>query len=608
MNRNERNSTGAKFTPVAIALVVALVLSLSGHQIMMASNEPVTEVFDIGTAWPLQGTNWHFDAGTTHYDYNQQRGYVNVPTLFVGDGANLTITGTSGVEQNRRVVVSGTATIVLDDASITMTGDAIRISPGTTPATYVPVSPMKLTEGANLTLTLVGDNTLAMATGPGNRWSAGLGVPFGSSLTIEGDGSLTAVSGLNAAAIGGHEGTHLQPRISGTITINSGTINATAHGAGAAIGGGSLLHTGRITINGGDITATNPTASIGGTGIGGGNGAQAPPHNNDNVITITGGTVTAMGGPASAGIGGGNNSPNGAGTINISGGTVTAVGGSSVIWGGAGIGGGFGGHGGNINITGGIISATGGGVPNMTSGTGIGGGSLGHSGNIDITGGLISATGGPGAANIGGSAAGGHVTIGDGALVIDAAHPVTDLAHISNQPQDATVIHGSITQNLYVGVSSITPLTPSFRWYTNSTLVGTSSTLALPPDLSIGTHYFFAQVSFVGINGAYLHSQAARVEVLPQPLRGDVNGDGIVNAADSTLLRRLLAAEDRDAFIAANPHINFNMLNADVDGNGTIDIDDLILLRQYLAAADPFELQLVGNANQLKLELGIQHE
>lgn len=76
----------------------------------------------------------------------------------------------------------------------------------------------------------------------------------------------------------------------------------------------------------------------------------------------------------------------------------------------------------------------------------------------------------------------------------------------------------------------------------------------------------------------------------PRPDFGDVNGDGILNAEDITLLRRYLTATNRDAFLMENP--NFNRANADVNGNGVIDYADVQLLRQYLAATDPATVTL----------------
>ena len=83
---------------------------------------------------------------------------------------------------------------------------------------------------------------------------------------------------------------------------------------------------------------------------------------------------------------------------------------------------------------------------------------------------------------------------------------------------------------------------------------------------------------------AALHPLLIR-PLLPPNMYGDVNGDGIINAADATLLRRYIAADDKSLFLQEHP--NFNRANADINRDGTIDLDDLALLRQYLAATSP---------------------
>ena len=70
---------------------------------------------------------------------------------------------------------------------------------------------------------------------------------------------------------------------------------------------------------------------------------------------------------------------------------------------------------------------------------------------------------------------------------------------------------------------------------------------------------------------------------------GDVNGDGVINAADITLLRRYIAAIDKYAFIAAT---GFIRANADMFGDGIIDYANVELLRRHLAAADPSTVPL----------------
>ena len=391
------------------------------------ANVWAAETFNLTTQTPTQGTNWRFDASVSYLCQGPGTGghglcprTFSVPTLFVNNGANLTITGNSTVQQNIRVQVEGTVRITLNNANIERTGHSVlRDEPqGGEPKRYITVSPMQIVgEGSHLTLTLVGENTLLMENTMDARWSAGLGVPLGTSVVIEGDGKLTARGGVSAAGIGGHQGgvpgTH-RGTPSGNITINSGTIIATGRELAAGIGNGAHLEGGTITINGGDVTATggvttnaqgNPTG--GGAGIGGGgsvfttgNGAT---WNAPLTININGGTVRAVSQGGSAGIGSGSSGTTNI-TININDGKVTALGGAHILRGGAGIGGGEFTAGGRINIRGGTVIATGE-SGSWGGGAGIGGGGSSgeaHGGIINISGGKIFARGGSRAEHIGG--------------------------------------------------------------------------------------------------------------------------------------------------------------------------------------------------------------
>jgi len=369
---------------------LALLLLLGIIPCRVAANEP-SETFNLTTGQPVSGTAWSFDANHHYFcqgDATNGHGDCpasprkDVPTLFVNDGANLRLTGSS---TTIRVQVSGNAQITLDNASIVRTGHSVlRNEPKDgQPKHYITISPMQLVGNANLTLTLVGDNTLAMGDGTSSldRWSAGLGVPDGTTLTIGGNGKLTAIGGISAAGIGGHQGgvpgTHFG-RPAGNITINSGTIIATGRELASGIGNGSNMQGGTITINGGDITARGGSTRValglngGAAGIGSGGSANAVAGNpsrpysdwcKPSVININGGVVRAFGGGGSAGIGGASGGLNDNAvniTINITGGEITATGGNDIMAGGAGIGGGKYVGGGNINISGGTVNAIGG--------------------------------------------------------------------------------------------------------------------------------------------------------------------------------------------------------------------------------------------------------
>ena len=148
--------------------------------------------------------------------------------------------------------------------------------------------------------------------------SAGISVLGGRELTIYAQSAGASMGRLTAS---GSEGS----------TYGSAGIGG---GGGSGSGSGSRQAVGKITINGGMITASGAYESIakngGGAGIGSGSfGASG-------TVVINGGTVNAVGGGNAAGIGGGWNS--GGGTVIISGGKVTAAG----LGRGAGIGGGQG--------------------------------------------------------------------------------------------------------------------------------------------------------------------------------------------------------------------------------------------------------------------------
>ena len=152
----------------------------------------------------------------------------------------------------------------------------------------------------------------------------GIQAAAGKTLTIQGEGSLTASSYRYGAGIGGK-----MKVACGNIEIQGGTITATSVNCGAGIGGGYGADCGNITISGGTVNATGGER---GAGIGG--GKRLLTSGSCGNIIISGGTVTATGGEYAAGIGGGNGlnagNPSSCGTITITTGVtkVTATMGS----------------------------------------------------------------------------------------------------------------------------------------------------------------------------------------------------------------------------------------------------------------------------------------
>ncbi len=195
-------------------------------------------------------------------------------------------------------------------------------------------------------ITVNGDVHIILKDGFTLTANEGIQVTQGNSLTIYGEttahsGKLVAnATGLGCPAIGVRDD---NTNSGGPITINGGTIEATAEDYAPGIGGGET--TGAITINGGYVTATgaegpgiggyveNAVSSItinGGTvtantPTAGGSSAIGTARDGSllGTITITGGNVTANGSDLGSGIGLGNQATGG--TIVISGGTVNAI-------------------------------------------------------------------------------------------------------------------------------------------------------------------------------------------------------------------------------------------------------------------------------------------
>jgi M6 family metalloprotease-like protein len=90
----------------------------------------------------------------------------------------------------------------------------------------------------------------------------------------------------------------------------------------------------------------------------------------------------------------------------------------------------------------------------------------------------------------------------------------------------------------------------------------------------------------IRINSA---SSNAMEVIVGLPL-GDINGDGVINASDITMLRAYIAAQDKTAFRNANP--GFNLTNADVNGDGFINSADITLLRRWIAATNKSSVRL----------------
>ena len=193
--------------------------------------------------------------------------------------------------------------------SITINGGVVR-----TEAFAVPVGNCTTVESVGIgtcqmgyggSVTINGGTVIAEAT------CDAITTGYGGTITING-GDVTAIGGVNNFAEDLNRvipGNGIGPYESGSVTINDGTVKATAKGEGFGIGGARIYNTGAmtVTINGGTIeaTANRNNAAIGDKGKG------------ESGVTINGGVIHAVGKGSAAGIGS-------KGDIRITGGEISA--------------------------------------------------------------------------------------------------------------------------------------------------------------------------------------------------------------------------------------------------------------------------------------------
>ena len=228
---------------------------------------------------------------------------VDLSTLTAAYVAQNGDTLTGKPSGNYKISIANSATVTLKDVTINNGSD------------------VGLTCQGSATIILEGTNNVQTSS----DGKSGIFVPEGSTLTIKGDGTLTARATLSGAAIGGYNDVNC-----GKIVIESGTINAYGGYECPGIGNGSWeASCGDIEIKGGTVYSKGDQ---GAAGIGSASSGSV------GNITISGGKVTAIaenyvyfddwyGG---AGIGSGvSNSPYifaSCGDILISGGIITARG------------------------------------------------------------------------------------------------------------------------------------------------------------------------------------------------------------------------------------------------------------------------------------------
>jgi len=182
-------------------------------------------------------------AGETFYaDISQ--GNVNVSNgeiaYYDSEGSQ-----TEAYSSGDSIIITGTTaehTITVDgvDANITLDGVDIQLTEENKCA-------FALENDAAVNLTLEDDTTNTLTSGNN---CAGLQVPDGTTINIDGGGTLKANGGKYSAGIGGNSNIG-----GGNVTIQGGIITANGNWGGAGIGGGMGTAGGTLTITGGTIDA-----------------------------------------------------------------------------------------------------------------------------------------------------------------------------------------------------------------------------------------------------------------------------------------------------------------------------------------------------------------
>ncbi len=313
-----------------------MTVTMNDASIDVSNNQPAI-VLGEGSKLIVKGTNnvraTYADAiqcnGNATIDFESTTNTITAVTpanngIQIADGKSLNITGTGSTSLSGNIGVPASASLkfdghtashdiyIPDGATISGSGVGIgnTITVGSGEHFTLSWTTISVTTGpgiqcsGNATIILDGTNTISTTAEGYPAIQAG---SSGTTLTIQGSGSVTATGGKYGAGIGGRYDTSSN-FICGNIVINSGTVTATGGEGAAGIGSGGIGNVGMssncgdITISGGTVTATG---GKGAAGIGSGESYNLG-YSTCGDITINGGTVTATGGLWAAGIGSGN--------------------------------------------------------------------------------------------------------------------------------------------------------------------------------------------------------------------------------------------------------------------------------------------------------------
>ena len=327
---------------------------------------------------------------------------------------NITFDGAGNVVMAEQTLTDGTYNVVTTSTTVMGTTDTAAVADANGEYWYV-VNENVTMPTAITGITVTGKIHLILCDGAALDMSFDtLTVSEGNELTIygqeNGTGTLKANTNNAGSSTGAGIGGNVNSPNAGKITINGGMVSARgATNSGAGIGGGKGGNGGNITINGGQVVANagSEAAAIGGSSSG-------SLHGSSGNIIINGGTVTAMTNSGSYSCGIGTGKAGKLDSVTINGGIITAIGSTAAAIGTANY---SGTDNGTIAINGGKVTATvtGGSAPAIGNN---------KTGTVDvtITGGYVEAVGGTASAGIGGgqNANSGQITISGGTVIARA--------------------------------------------------------------------------------------------------------------------------------------------------------------------------------------------
>ena len=220
--------------------------------------------------------NQAFSAGVAIKSYDREADSqvlaldVSLDNIVINEGSSENTLYVSGGGLEVQVEIDNTLQIIITGSTEVYGGNSnIILNNVSIEGTHVgedgaSSGPIRLEYDVTVNLTIEGENYIeSSGASQISRSSVGIFVPSTSTLVIGGNGILNIKGG--SSGIGSNSGLN-----SGSIIINSGTINATGGGRGAGIGGSAGASiTGEIRINGGTVYAQGGmlAAGIGGGGM-----------------------------------------------------------------------------------------------------------------------------------------------------------------------------------------------------------------------------------------------------------------------------------------------------------------------------------------------------